>query len=272
MPQGAQAPPAFRVVSAEMIGDADFGSPHLGSVPFSCDTPGPGCTFAWRVPSADRQFWGVLELQAVVNIEGMPDDFLVRQSFFSSPMLAGKFTGTFRERIENGSLVIDAGVNVQKRMACFLSANLFSIDKEIPTHHAELRLIVDPSMKTVSFPFFGKIFRDNGHEGTFRLQDLKGQCQNLAYPAEWFIDSLAHQAELEDFATNPPAVKEPTQIYFQHNDFSYTTRRYSNNMFSDREWVSPERTRKLEALRRAAEHLNSPDLEQRKRQAEQQPQ
>jgi hypothetical protein len=213
-----------------------------------------------------------LELQATVAVDGMPDDFLVRQSFYSSPMVAGKFTGDFRERIDNGSLVIEAGVRVQKRMACFLSANLFSVDSETPTHHAERRMIVDPSMKTVSFTFFGKIFRDYGHEGAFRLQDLKGECENLAYPPEWFIDSQGHQAELQQFAGNPPALKEPTQIYFQYNELRYTTRRYPNSVFSDREWTSPERTRKLEALRRAAEDLNSPDLEQRKRQSQQNPQ
>jgi hypothetical protein len=262
----------FQVAKAELIGDQDFGSPHLGTVPFSCDPAESACTFRWKAPSADRQNWGILELQVTVTVDGMQDDFMVRQSFYSSPMVAGKFTGVFRERLDNGSLVIDAGVSVQKRMACFLSANLFSVDKEMPTHHVERRLIVDPSMKTVSFTFFGKIFRDFGHEGAFRLQDLKGQCENLAYPPEWFIDSEAHQAELLEFANNPPPTREPGRIYFAYNQVTYTTRRYPNNTFSDREWTSPERQRKLELLKKAAEDLNSPDLEQRKRQSQQQPQ
>lgn len=53
-----------------------------------------------------------------------------------------KLTGAFQERMDNGSLVIDAGVDVQKRMACFISANLHSVDKEIPVQHARLRLLV----------------------------------------------------------------------------------------------------------------------------------
>jgi hypothetical protein len=268
--RGTGAPLHFQVTKAELIGDRQFGSPHLGSVPVSCEATEPVCTFTWKASAPSREFWGVLELQATVTVEGIDDEFVVRQSFYSSPMVAGRFTGSFRERIDNGSLVIEAGVKVQKRMACFLSANLFSVDKEAPTHHVERRMIVDPSMKTVSFTFFGKIFRDFGHEGGFRLQDLKGQCKNLAYPPEWFVDSLAHQAELEDFARNAPATSEPSRIYFQYNNFTYMTRRYSNSIFSDKEWTSPEKDRKLGALRRAAEELNRPEMEQRKRQSQQQ--
>jgi hypothetical protein len=267
----SETPVRFQVAKAELIGDQDFGSPHLGSVPFSCDPTKSTCMFRWSAPSADRQSWGMLELQVTVTVDGMQDDFMVRQSFYSSPMVAGKFTGVFRERIDHGSLVIDAGVSVQKRMACFLSANLFSVDKKIPTHHAERRLIVDPSMKTVSFTFFGKIFRDFGHEGAFRLQDLKGQCENLAYPPEWFIDSQVHQAELQEFASTPPPTREPGRIYFAYNQLTYMTHRYHNDTFSNREWTSPERQRKVELLKKAAEDLNSPDLEQRKRQSQQQP-
>jgi hypothetical protein len=264
----------FHVTKAELIADQDFGSPHLGSVPFSCDPVESACTFRWRAPSADRQNWGILELQVTVTVAGMQDDFIVRQSFYSSPMVAGRFTGAFREKLVNGSLVIDAGVSVQKRMACFLSANLFSADKGIPTHHVERRLIVDPTMKTVSFTFFGKIFRDFGHEGTFRLQDLKGQCENLAYPPEWFMDSQTYAAELLEFAHNPPPTKEPGRIYFAYDELTYTTHRYPASTFSDREWTSQDRQAKMELLKKAAADLSSPLLEERKQQArlQQQPQ
>ena len=106
-------------------------------------------------------------------------------------------------------------------------------------------------MKTVSFTFFGKIFRDYGHQGTFRLQDLKGQCENLAYPPEWFMDSQTYAAELLEFSNNPPATREPGRIYFAYDQLTYTTRRYPNSAFSDREWTSQERQTKLDLLRKA---------------------
>jgi hypothetical protein len=267
-----QASPSFRlhIADAQLIGDQDFGSPRLGRVPFSCESP-TACTFQWKAPSAQKQYWGVLELVVTATVEGMKDDFVIRQPFYSSPMVAGRFTGHFQERIDNGSLVIDAGVEVQKRMACFVSANLYSVDKALPTHHAERRMIVDPSMKTISFTFFGKIFRDFGHEGTFRLQDLKAQCENLAYPPEWFLDSVAHQAELQSFQSKASTVKEPSRIYFEYNNYTHTTRRYTSAAFSDREWQSPESARKLEMLKKAATELDDPSMDQRKRQLQTQP-
>ena len=259
--------PRIHVLKAEVIGDNYFGSPNLGTVPFSCETTTPVCTFRWRAPAAERRYWGALDLQVTLTVEGSADEFVVRQAFYSSPMVAGKFTGEFHERLENGSLFIDAGVSVQKRMMCFVSANLYSADKEIPTHHATRRIIVDPSMKTVTFTFFGRIFTDYGHEGTFRLQDLKAQCQNLTFPPEWLMDPRAHQAELQEFQAHPPATREPASIYFEYNDFTYTTRAYANSVFSDAEWQSPERTQYLEFLEKAAERLADPALELRKQQA-----
>jgi hypothetical protein len=240
----------IHVSQAEIIGSQEFGSPNLGPVPSSCDSTGPVCTFTWQIPSADKQYWGLLKLRAKVTVDGHPGEFAVGESFYSSPMVAGKFTGAFKERIDNGSLVIDAGVDVQKRMACFISANLYSVDKETPVQHARLRILVDPSMKTISFPFYGKIFRDYGDEGTFRLQDLKGQCVNLAFPPEWFLDSMAHEAELHALRKAPPPPKEPANIYFASDNYSFTTRHHLLGEFSNAEWQSSKKTARLEAFKK----------------------
>jgi hypothetical protein len=262
-------PPQVNITRAELVGDADFGSPALGTVPYSCQTGNTICTFHWKAPAARKEYWGVINLIVTANVAGSTDEFVMRQSFYSSPMTAGKFTGRFKEQLENGSLVIHAGVDVTSRMACFVSANLYSIDKGLPTHHAERRLIVDPSMHSVALTFFGKIFRDFGYEGTFRLQDLMAQCENLPYPPEWFMDSVAHKAELQALQSKPPAVKEPSRIYFEYNDYTYTTHRYSSTDFSDREWQSPESTRKLTLYNRAAGELTNPSLETLKKELRQ---
>jgi len=259
-------PLRIHVTNVELIGDDYFGSPSLGSVPYSCETANTVCTFRWKAPSADKKYWGSLELDVTLTVEGVDGEFLARQSFYSSPMVAGRFNGTFSERLENGSLVIDAGVDVTRRMACFVSANLYSVDKGTPTHFVQRRMIVDPSTKAISLTFFGKIFRDYGYEGTFRLQDLKAQCENLPYPPEWFMDSLAHRAELQAFRENNQVAMEPTRVYFEYNAFSYVTRGYASSEFSDAVWQSPAKTRKLDALQKAAADLADPALEARKRQ------
>ena len=265
-PDDSNTPLRLHVIKAELIGDDYFGSPSLGSVPFSCETVSTVCTFQWTAPSADKKYWGGLELDVTLTVEGIDGEFMARQSFYSSPMVAGRFNGNFSEHLDNGSLVIDAGVDVQRRMACFVSANLYSVDKDIPTQFVQRRMIVDPSMKTISFTFFGKIFRDYGYEGVFRLQDLKAQCENLPYPPEWFMDSLAHRAELQAFRNSHQTAMEPTRVYFKYNNFSYVTSGYAISEFSNEEWQSPAKTRKLDALKKAAAELDDPALEVRKRQ------
>ncbi|MGA2888658.1 MAG: hypothetical protein ABSE51_11445 [Terracidiphilus sp.] len=254
--QSSDANLSIHIAKAEMIGDYKFGSPNLGPVSFSCETTGPVCTFTWPAASEDKKYWGALNLQVTLTVAGAPDTFVIGRDFYSSPMVAGQFTGNFEKKIVNGSLVIDAGVKIQKHMACFVSANLYSVDSATPLQHVERRMVVDPSMKTISFTFFGKIFRDYGDAGTFRIQDLKGQCENLAYPAEWFINSQAHEEGLEEFlqkGEEAPSASEPTQIYFARDDYSYTTHSYPNSIFSGTEWQSPEKTRRLELEKKAAD-------------------
>ena len=251
--------PPFHIVKAELVGDMNFGSPNLGSVPYSCDSDtAPECTFRWKAPDAEKRYWGALQLKITAALDGKGNDYVALLHFYSSPMVAGRFTGSFQERLENGSLMIDAGVSVQKRMACFVSANLFSADKEIPTHHAERRMIVDPTMSVITFTFFGKIFRDNDYEGTFRIQDLKAQCENLPYPPEWFMDSSTHLADLEQFQNQSLFAPEPGSIYFEYNNFTFTTRVHLGSDFSDAEWQAPERTQKLELLNKAAQQPDDP--------------
>jgi hypothetical protein len=250
--RSSDSSPTIHIKSAKLIGSPEFGSPNLGDAPFSCDTTGSACTFTWRAPSAEKKYWGALTLSVTLTVDGIKDSFVVGQGFYSSPMVAGKFTGTFQERLENGSLVVDAGVEVQKHMACFVRANLYSAGNGTPLQHVERRMLVDPSMKTISLTFFGKIFRDYGDQGTFRIQDLQTACENLPYPAEWFIDQAAHEAEWREFQNTPPTTREPRRIYFEYDTRSYTTRSYALSAFSDAEWQSPEKTQILEAHRRLA--------------------
>jgi len=81
------------------------------------------------------------------------------------------------------------------------------------------------------------------------------------------MDTRAHQAQLQEFQDHPPATREPIYIYFKYNDFTYTTRAYANSVFSDAEWQSPERTQRIEYLKKAAVKLAEPGLEVLKQEA-----
>jgi hypothetical protein len=80
------------------------------------------------------------------------------------------------------------------------------------------------------------------------------------------MDSLAHHVELQAFRESNQPAPEPTRIYFAYATDSYLTRRYAANDFSDEEWQSPAKTRKIEALQKVAADLNDPALQARKHQ------
>jgi hypothetical protein len=83
------------------------------------------------------------------------------------------------------------------------------------------------------------------------------------------MDSVAHKAELQALQAKPPAVKEPARIYFEYNEYTYTTHKYNSSDFSDREWQSPESARKLTFYNRATGELTNPSMETLKQQLRQ---
>jgi hypothetical protein len=259
----------FQITKAELIGDSRFGSPRLGAVPFSCNSSSD-CTLSWQPPNTQKKYWGSMTLLVTATVQGFGESLVARQDFYSSPMTAGRFTGRFAERLQDGSLVVEAGVEVREHMLCFVSANLFSADQGVPTHHVERRMIVDPSMKTIPLTFFGKIFRDYGYEGTFRLQDLQARCTNLPYPAEWAFDPAAHRVDLEKFWQGPQRDSEPAHIYFEFNNHIYITGRYANGQFSALEWQSAEKSHKLAMYEQTAKELDNPAMGAQKRELQKQ--
>jgi hypothetical protein len=230
-------PTTLQVVSAQLIGSTAYDGMTVANVPYSC--AGAMCTFTWQNPSTAAQFWGPLTIKATVASNNYPGTWVVYKDFYSSPTMAGRFTGQFTDSIVNGSLVINAGVTVypnsypNQQIECTMSGNLYSVDWGWPLQHFEKTMLVDPSTTTIPFTFFGKIFTDYGDAGTFSLRDLKAQCLALAYPAAWDMDPDTHAADLDAWAANNPTPpNEPPYIYFAKNNFSYNTASYANSVFS----------------------------------------
>jgi hypothetical protein len=128
----------------------------------------------------------------------------------------------------------------------------------------ERRLVLDQSTKVIPLTFFGKIFRNYGYKGVFRLQDLQARCTNLPYPAEWAFDPIAHRADLEKFWQGPQPDSEPAHIYFEANTLTFTTSKYANGQFSPLEWQSADKTRKLAMYQQAAQARDNPEKAARK--------
>lgn len=238
-PNGGNLP--YTVLSAEMEGDAHTKYAGLGSVQ---STPeGDAFKFSWKAPSSDKKYWGSLTMKVRVKAAGIPEDTILHQTVYSSPVVPARFTGQFSESLSDGSLIISAGIDVLQECRFSLQANLFSLENNEPTHWVAVEKILKPGRQTVDFLFYGKIFRDFGHEGKFELRDVRGTCENMPFPAGW----LGDPARLKDIE-NAPAKEEPPLLYIPYTPAKYATRPYRLDEFTDKEWTSPEKERRLREL------------------------
>jgi hypothetical protein len=235
------------ILGAEIIGDVNFGSRGLGSAEYK--EAGVGrYQFTWKPPSADKQYWGTLTLKVRARIPGLQDEAQIIDSFFSSPTAPARFTGQFSERLENGSLLIDVGVDVARECSYQIHGNLYSLDDNEPTHWAAAEVILKPGAQVATLTFFGKVFHDGGYEGRFELRDLRGTCENIPFPASWIGDpSKVRQIE------QIPPNNEPVVLFMPYTNAKFATRSYRLSEFSKEEWSSPDKERRLQQLRADAD-------------------
>jgi hypothetical protein len=140
--------------------------------------------------------------------------------YFPEQGIAARFTGKFREAVEDGSLVVYAELNVAKPGHYALDANLLARDGSAFCH-SRFKGKLEPGLREARFLFFGKAIRDATPppEAPFRVTELYGQM--VPEPQE--LQKLAEQSE---FA--PAAVP----LY----QGEYTTAQYDVNEFSDAAW------------------------------------
>jgi len=244
----------IQIRSADLF-NVTGGNARLGSLDFndsgiSPDTTGGDGVYSasWKIPGPDKKYWGTL--QAVVTASAAPlrDPVTWSAVFFSSSVTPGEFTGEFQESLENGSLMIRVGVNGAKEYRCKILANLWSVDENVPTHIADWTGVIKPGHQFIPLTFFGKIFRDEGYEGKFRLTDLRGTCDNLPFPPSWLDDPT----KVEEKSRAPQTMNEPVTLYFPFTPRTYTTsREYDNREFSDAVWQSAQKDLRTKALETA---------------------
>lgn len=235
------------VLGAEILSDVSTGLRALGSGDVSANGEGQ-YRISWKPPSADKLYWGSLTLQVRLRAPGLQNEARIEQVFFSSPTAPARFTGQFSERLEGGSLFIDIGLDVQRECRYSIHGNLFSVAEDAPTHWAAAEVTLRPGRQVATLEFYGKIFHDGGHEGRFQLRDIRGTCENLPFPPSWLGDPSKIEA-----IQNAEPKNEPLVLYIPYSNARYTTREYSLDQFTDQEWISPDKERRLQQLRADAE-------------------
>ncbi len=193
-------------------------------------------TFSWKLPSQEKLYWGNLTLKVKVFVNELNQEVELEKTFYSSPIIIAEFVNQFIEKLDKGSLIITAYLDVKQECEYHIQANLFNVEEEEPTHWVYFKKVLKPGLNEIPLRFYGKIFHDKGVEGYFLLRDLRGYCENLPFPASW----LGDPSKLDQIVNAPPK-DEPLFYYIPYTDLTYKTQnRYRLSDFTKDDWNGEE--------------------------------
>jgi hypothetical protein len=182
-------------------------------------------------PSAQgfQSYYGPIQVDIELRVEGETG----RASFDIeyTPKAPAVFTGKFREVIEGGSLSLYAEMLVDKPGRYVIAARVdddagksfayLNFNEEVKQGRQEAKLVV-----------FGKLIRDEQAKPPFKLRDVEGFLLK---------EDAAPDRELM------PAIEGT----------AHTTRPYNTADFSDREWESEQKDRRLKDLGKIVDQTNA---------------
>jgi hypothetical protein len=141
--------------------------------------------------------------------------------------IPARFTGTFRDAIDTGSLVIHAGVEVAAPGHYVIDCNLFDAADQ-PVAWSRFKGELAAGARTADLTFFGKVLVDGNARGPFHIGQLRGAR---------FAPGL--DPDLEQMPPFPG---------------SYITHDYPASAFSDAEYDSAEKQRMIQLLGQDQNH------------------
>jgi hypothetical protein len=141
-------------------------------------------------------------------------------------VIPARFTGTFREAIVAGSLVIYAGIEVEQAGWYLIDANLWGADNA-PIAWTRYKGNLRTGDTEVALQFFGKVLVDANAKAPYQVRQLRG----------------ARHVERQD----PDTESMP---FF---DGTYTTRAYSLDALSAAEWDSDHKREMIRLLTEQAQ-------------------
>lgn len=117
-------------------------------------------------------------------------------------------------------------------------------DVKLSTGSQEVRLL-----------FYGKILRDAEARSPYTLTSLRGYRENLPFDPELFGDPSPKALKIIQSAKTTEPDKEIIPIFKEE----HKTKEYSLDEFSDKEWQSPEKDRRIQELK-SIEPTSPPEI------------
>lgn len=191
------------------------------------------------------QAWGDFRLAVEVRVpeEASGDKYWLITTFAASGEPPARFTGRRKERIEEGSLVVAVEVEVNKAGRYVIQANLFA-DEE-PVAYANFDAELQSGQRWVDLLFFGKVLKDRGATGPFTMTELRGHRLNTPFSVE---DLRKPPAEVKRLLSQIKESSGPEREELVPWREPYVTAAYGASDFSDAEWQSEVKDRRLAEL------------------------
>jgi hypothetical protein len=219
--EGADLP--WRVVAA--TAEAVDSISGVASGALALDYQPAGARWVNRLSLADLGLQRAARVRLTVEVEcGAPattESRVIHVVYTPEPAVPARFTGSFSDRIDNGSLVVRAGIEVVRGGRFVIDCNLYDA-KDRPVAWTRFKAELEPGSHDLALTFFGKILIDVQAEAPLRLGELRG----------------ARHVEHSDPDLEPMPAYEGSHI-IDGLDLSE---------LSDAEWDSPEKRAKLAML------------------------
>ena len=201
-------------------------------------------TFKWKPMKAD---WGQMSLEA--NITYAKDKKAkLTTSFFSSPNKPAEIGNTFRDSLNDGSLVVHAPVIVYKAGNYRLEANLKEEKEGNYLAYATFDGPLKQGTNDVEFLFFGKILRDKGYDGPYVMTNVRGYRVNLPIDPQWLEQGEEGLKKIQAAKTTEP----DKELIVPFTD-EYKTKAYTASQFSKKVWESDDKNKRIQELQQLAQ-------------------
>jgi hypothetical protein len=168
-------------------------------------------------------FTGDIRLSVTLHVGS--EQGVVSFPFVYTGQPPARFTGAVREAVEDGSLAIYLGVQVS-RPGRYVAVGRLYDSRGQPVAMLHFNDVVTVQVGELRLLAFGKLLLDEGASSPFTLQDVQG----------WrMTEQGSPDREMMEMWAGP-----------------YQTASYSAAAFSEQEWDSPTKQRRLQALQTAS--------------------
>lgn len=233
-----------RIISADVYSDFTFGRRLAGQA--SSETGGDGKSkITWTPRSGERLHWGEVELRVTFDTPQVKNNQVVAD-FNSTPTVPAAFTGDFYDHIEDGSLVVDASIDVKKAGKYVFDANIFDQSGE-PYGRVHLVKYLEKGQQKLPLNFFGIVFHDREFSnGKLVLKNLRGRRMNLPFDPRK-LDGMLARGEVVPTNTEPLDEWIPPVA----SDF-VTGRAYDVDEFSKKEYQGLDKEERYKQVQQYA--------------------